>query len=188
MCIGLSLGLGMRLGLGGQVLRLGLGLCMSVGMHMRLGLQVLSLCLSFQALSMSGEALSLGRDLEVARLGGPLEALGMQVLGMGLEGLRLSFEGFGGVGQGMSFLGSLRVHAAAAALACRLTSLRQLGGGHALHAVPLQAIGDDQSAWLHSLLRLLLLLAQLLLGDSCSYGCDSGGRQAGRGQRYCVYS
>lgn len=85
MCIGLSLGLGMRLGLGGQVLRLGLGLCMSVGMHMRLGLQVLSLCLSFQALSMSGEALSLGRDLEVARLGGPLEALGMQVLGMGLH-------------------------------------------------------------------------------------------------------
>lgn len=38
------------------------------------------------------------------------------------------------------------------------------------------------------LLRLLLLLTQLLLGNSCSYCCDSGGRQAGRWQRHGVYS
>ena len=60
MRIGLSLCLGVGLSLGGQVLGLGLSLCMGVCMHMRLGLQVLSLCLSFQALSVSGKALSLG--------------------------------------------------------------------------------------------------------------------------------
>lgn len=213
MCIGLSLRLGVRLGLGCQVLGLRLSLCMSVCMHMRLSLQVLSLCLSLQALSVSGEALGLCRDLEVPRLGGPLEALGMQVLCMGLqpqgkqlganicswaytqpnkrkgtfsgmhaqakqlgkyagmmpdgqtpickryiwhnrrylEGLRLSFQGFRGIGQGMCFLGSLRVHVAAAALPCCLCRLCQLGGRHALHAVALQAVGDDQSARLHCL-------------------------------------
>ena len=68
-----------------------------------------------------------------------------------LQGLCLGFEGFGSIGEGMSFLSSLRVHAAAAGLGCCLTSLGQLGRGHALHGMPLQAIADDQSAWLDCL-------------------------------------
>ena len=85
MCIGGCLGLGMGLGLGRQVLSLCLCFCMGVRMHMGLRLQVLSLRLSLQALSMGGKALSLDRDLQVRRLGHRLEALGMQVLSMGLH-------------------------------------------------------------------------------------------------------
>ena len=85
MRIGCCLRLRVCLGLCSQVLRLGLGLCMGMRMHMGLRLQVLSLCLSLQALSMSGKALSLDRGLHVRWLGHRLEALGMQVFSMRLR-------------------------------------------------------------------------------------------------------
>lgn len=84
MRIGGCLGLGVCLGLCSQVLSLGLRLCMGMRMHMGLRLQVLSLCLSLQALSVSGKALSLDRGLHVRRLR-HLEALGMQVFSMRLR-------------------------------------------------------------------------------------------------------
>lgn len=68
-----------------------------------------------------------------------------------LEGLCLSLEGFRSVGEGVSLLGSLGVHATAAGLWCRLCSLSQLGGGHALHGMALQAVADDQSTRLSCL-------------------------------------